>query len=55
MAAIILFDRLTHGVLADEVAWIRQLRMASSDSYKCCVKFLKVIVTVGVEHKNYKL
>ena len=54
MAANILFVRMTRGVLADEV--VRGLgRMASSVSYKCCVKFVKVIVGVAVEHKKYKL
>ena len=51
MAANILFVR---GLLADEVVGGLG-RMASSVSYKCCVKFVKVVVRVAVEHKKYKL
>ena len=54
MAADILFVRVTRVVLAYEVVG-RLGRMASSVSYKCCVKFVKVVVRVAVEHKKYKL
>ena len=52
MAANILLARVTRGVgLADEVVGGLG-RMASGVSYKCCVKFVKVVVRVAVEHKN---
>ena len=54
MAANILFVRVTRGVLADEVVGGLG-RMASSVSNKCCVKFVKVVVRVAVEHKKYEL
>ena len=54
MAANILFVRVTRGVLADEVVGGLG-RMATSVSFtKCCVKFVKVVVKVAVEHTKYK-
>ena len=56
MAANILFVRVTRGVLADEVAcpWIRQDGDQFQSVTKCCVKFVKVVVRVAVEHTKYK-
>ena len=54
MAANILFVRVTRGFLVDKVVGGLG-RMASSVSYKCYVKFVKVVVRVAVENKKYKL